>query len=242
MKAWKMKSKDLLRAVTGQGVMAAVGLLFFGNIWPATVFSFSGYLFPAILRKRDKRREENRMLLEFRDLLQSVSSSLAAGQSVENAFLHAVPDLERMHPGKASPMKRGLKQIIAEMELNIPIRRSIQDFAQGTTLEDIRDFADVFSVCRQTGADLSQVVSHTCEAIRARLDMSVEISVNTARQRFSQRVLGIMPFGMTGILMLIWPEYMEPLHQPLGNLVVALVLAMLGGAFMLGERIADIQI
>lgn len=229
-------------AFLGQIFMFGTGMLFYGNAVPAAIISFSGYALPGLIEKHKSKKYTDQLILEFKDVLISVSSSLTAGQSVENAFINAIKDLDMISPYKESTMKKELKIIKFKIDNNTPIREAILDFAVRTKIEDILDFADVFIVCNRTGANLTEVVADTCETISNRFDMSVEIKINTARQKFSQRALGIMPFILVGIMMISWPDYMKPLHTPPGNIIVTFVLLSLGFAWYIGEKITDIRI
>lgn len=174
--------------------------------------------------------------------LYSLSSSLSAGRSVENGFRDAVQDLLLLDPGGQSDLIFELKVIVSRLEYGEPIEVALQDFARRAGMEDIANFADVFSTCKRTGGDLVEVVRRTSSVIGEKLDIQQEISVMIAQKRFESKALLAAPFLLLLFMNLTSPDYMETMYSGPGIMISTFALAALGGCFLWISKMMNIKV
>lgn len=214
-----------------QSLVVAFGLVWLGILIPR--FRNAGLL--------EKRRV--RLQLQFKEALYSVTSSLAAGRSVENAFIAAEADLQLLYPGGTADIVREFAMIRHRMENGETLESGLSQFANRAQLEEITQFVDVFSTCKRTGGDLVDVIRRTSQVIGEKLDIQQEIAVMLAQKRFESRILTAVPFVFIAGLNLAAPDYTGPLYSsPLGYVLLTLLLLGFVGCGALIRKLMMIRL
>ncbi|MBT2292347.1 type II secretion system F family protein [Paenibacillus albidus] len=229
--------------------MAAGGLLLFGtgylfyHQWLLSLLLVPGAIYaPRILRKHLLKRRRATLNLQFKQTLFSLSSSLSAGRSVENAFREAVQDLQMLDPEGGSDMVAELNIICARMEYGQPVEEALRDFSERAGMEDIERFADVFSICKRTGGDLIEIVRRTSTIIGEKLDIQQDISVSIAQKKFEAKALLASPLLMVLFMSLTSGDYMAPMYTSAGIAISTAALAALFLCYVWTARIMDIPL
>jgi tight adherence protein B len=128
------------------------------------------------------------------------------------------------------------------MDMNEPLILALMDFAKRSGIEDIKNFADVFSICKSTGGNLADVVRNTYTIINQKIDIKNEIQVIISEQKLSQKILNFVPFGLLILLSSSSPDYIQPLYSAKGNLVMFAVLLLLGVSNLVSSKITNIEV
>ncbi|WP_240479693.1 type II secretion system F family protein [Paenibacillus wynnii] len=236
----------LLQKVTALGMggmlLFGVGYLFYHHwILSLALVPFAGYA-PRLLRNYLMIRRRAALNLHFKQTLFSLSSSLSAGRSVENAFREAVQDLLMLDPEGGSDMIAELNIICARLEYAQPVEEALHDFSRRAGMEDIDRFADVFTVCKRTGGDLVEVVRRTSTVISEKLDIQQEIAVTVAQKKFEAKALLVSPLAMVMFMSLTAGDYMEPMYTGAGFAISTLALAALFLCYLWISKIMDIPL
>lgn len=231
------------------GCIAASAVLFFGigylfyHHWAlGLLLSAAALLTPKYYNVYllNKRREA--LSLHFKQALYSLSSSLAAGKSVENAFREAVHDLRMLDPQADHDLIKELMIICTRMEYGEPIEDALRDFADRAQMEDITNFADVFVTCKRTGGDLVEVVRRTSSVIGEKLDIKQEIAVTISQKKFESKAMFAAPFLFLIFLSLTSPDFLTPLYTGAGYIISSIALLILFGCFIWVQRIMDVRV
>ena len=220
----------------------SMGYLFFWNAWLAALLIACTYWMPRMWSRFLLKRRRDTLSLHFKQMLYSLSTSLAAGRSVENAFKEAVNDLSFLYPDGSTDMIRELNIICARLEYGQPIEEALQDLSQRAALEDITNFADVFSSCKRTGGDLVEVIRRTSSMIGEKMEVSMEIGVLLAQKRLESKLLLAAPIFLVGFMDVSSPDYMDPLHSGVGLIITFVALLLFGCAFWLINKIMSIKV
>ncbi|WP_098748703.1 type II secretion system F family protein [Paenibacillus sp. EZ-K15] len=228
--------------ILGGLVFFSIGYLFYHNLILSLLLGTGGLTIPKFWRRFMLERRRKTLNLHFKQALYSLSSSLSAGRSVENGFRDAVQDLLLLDPGGHSDLIFELKVIVSRMEYGEPIEVALQDFARRAGMEDIANFADVFSTCKRTGGDLVEVVRRTSSVIGEKLDIQQEISVMIAQKRFESKALLAAPFLLLLFMNLTSPDYMETMYSGPGIMISSVALAALGGCFLWISKMMNIKV
>lgn len=224
-------------------ILFAIGMLFY-QIWLlALLLTLPALKAPKLWKKRQIERKRTLLKLHFKQALYSLSSSMAAGRSVENAFREAAKDLEMLYPGGNSDMIRELDVITTRLEYGEPIEFALLAFGQRAKIEDIDNFIDVFVTCKRTGGDLIEVVRRTSTVIGEKMDIQQDISVMIAQKKFESNILLGTPFIFILFINASAPEFMAPLYgSPMGIILATVGLGLLFLSAWLIRRIMSIQV
>ena len=222
-------------------LLAAVDLLFFASL-PALIFLSPLALIYIRLRKKAMLEKRLKKLnYDFREVLDSLSVALRAGYSVENAFLEAEKNV-RQTLGEGDMLKE-LSYLNRQVSLNVPPDELVSDLAYRTGLEDIRNFAAVFSSVRRMGGSMAETVRSAAAVITEKIDVEREIETAIAGKKTEQKIMALMPCLIILYMRLASPGFLDVLYTTaLGRIIMTACLAAYAGAFYLGRRIVDIQV
>jgi tight adherence protein B len=201
-----------------------------------------GLLYPRIYAKSLCRKRREKLRLQFRDALQALSSLLSAGRSVENAFMSLENDLVLLIGDSQSDLIVELRGIANRLNNGEQLEAVLQDFAKRSDLEEVRNFAEVITICKRAGGDLVEVVRRTSQLIGEKLDVELELSVLVSQKKFESKIMMGMPFAFVGILGFMAADYMQPLHEGMGILLLTVCLLLLTACSWWMMRIMDIRL
>ncbi|WP_306437498.1 type II secretion system F family protein [Saccharibacillus sp. O23] len=220
-----------------------VGMIFYKLWLLALLLTLPALKAPKFWQKRQIERKRTLLKLHFKQALYSLSSSMAAGRSVENAFREAAKDLELLYPGGSSDMIRELDIITTRLEYGEPIESALLNFGERAQIEDIDNFIDVFVTCKRTGGDLIEVVRRTSTVIGEKMDIQQDISVMIAQKKFESNILLATPFVFILFINASSPEFMAPLYgTPMGIVLATVGLGLLFLSAWLMAKFTNIQI
>lgn len=182
------------------------------------------------------------MLFQFGEMLQMASAALKAGYAMENAFVQAWQEYVRLY-GERTIMAQEFCNINHEVQLNVPLEQLMEDLAWRSGIEEIGSFAQVFGFAKRSGGDMMKIFQNTVEKIRQKAEVEREIETVVAAKKTEQRIMDLVPFGILLYVGAASPEFLEPLYGNLpGAFVMTLCLLGYAGAFLLSEKILDIQV
>jgi tight adherence protein B len=221
----------------------------YGGVWlltfqPAISLTgvLAGLLYPRWYRNRLLRVRREKLRLQFRELLQVLSSLLAAGRSVENAFLSVERDLAPLIGDYRSELLMEMRSLANRLRNGEPLEPLLQDFARRSKLEEAGHLADAFSVCKRAGGDLVEIIRRTSQMIGEKMEVEMEVAVLMSQKRFEARIMMVMPFAFIGLLGYLAPDYMTPLRQGGGWLILLTAVLLLAGCCWWMGRIMRIEV
>ncbi len=229
-------------------IIAAIAIFIVGYVFYQS-FVFSALLTPAALfypkiKTKDiikKRKEE--LNLQFKEALYSLSSSLTAGKSIEMAFKDALKDIVILYPDPDTFIIKEFQYIIRKLEMNETVESALEDLANRSHAEDIRNFVDVFKTCKRTGGNLVQVMKNTSDIINDKIVIKQEISTLLSQRKFEQKVLNLVPIGMIFLLSTSSADFMKPIFtQVSGRVVMTIAIVLLVTAYFISKKIMDIEV
>ncbi|KGA96964.1 hypothetical protein AJ85_17560 [Alkalihalobacillus alcalophilus ATCC 27647 = CGMCC 1.3604] len=225
-------------------VLGLLGYLFYESWIAVVIIGSLAFFFPKMRRKALQMNRKEKLNLQFKEAIASLSSSLAAGRSIENSFREVVGDLRLLYPDPNTHIIREFEIINRRIENGETIERAIQDFANRSDSEDILNFADVFITCKRTGGNLVEVIRRTSDVISEKVDIQQEVQVMMAQKKFESRILSVMPIALVAFLRYSSGEYMDPLYQweNLGPIIMTICLGLLLFSYWLSQRIMKIEV
>nr|WP_246183510.1 type II secretion system F family protein [Paenibacillus methanolicus] len=229
-------------ASLGAAIVFAAAYLFYHSWALSLLLSVAGIVAPRFYRRSLLARRRLRLTLQFKEALYSLTASLAAGRSVENAFAAALDDLKLLYPNPDAEIRTEFEIIRTRLAYGEPMEQALLDFKQRADIEDISQFVDVFVICKRTGGDLVEVIRRTSQTIGEKLDVQQEIAVMVAQKKFESRIMMSIPFVFMAFLSFAAPDYMEPLYGGIGYVLLTVGLIMLGGCYWLMSKLMNIQV
>lgn len=202
-------------------------------------------LLPVFVRKvrkiRDKKMKEE-LTGEFLRALISVSASLSAGMSAENAFAAAANDMEKLY-GKRSPIFKELTIINSRVSMGDRLGDALYDFAVRSKMPEIYDFAVVFAVAKEKGAGFSQVISSCAAIMESKRRAENEARVLIRAKQYEQRLMCAIPPGIIAYLRISSGGFMKVLyHNAAGALIMSASLVVYVAAIVISEKIGDVSV
>lgn len=236
---WKENILWFLAVLSFSGM---VSWLFYRSVYGMAVALPLLILTRRFFRNYLLKRRKREMLYRFGEILQMASASLKAGSSLENAFLQADSDYRKLY-GDKDTIAQEFQGICCRMKLNEPLELLVEDFAQRSGIEEMVSFAQVISFAKRGGGDMVKIFQNTVEKIRQKSDVEREIATVVTAKKTEQRIMDLTPFAILAYVGITSPEFLEPLYgSPFGICVMTCCLSIYAGAFLLAEKILDIQI
>lgn len=228
-----------LSSLLGMTGAALIMVIFYRNIWMVLLACAGGGIFAPSYYKRyliDKRRKQLRE--EFKDALYSLIVSLRAGRSLEGAFAASLEDLDaEMTPH----IYREWQEVIAQLQVGIPVEEGLREFGKRSGVEEIQSFARTVEVCKRSEGDIAKVMENTIDLLQERMEIQMELKVILAKKKTEQKILNVMPFVVIGLLLLLSPDYLEPLYDSLqGKLVMTICMVLSVVSYAVSKKISNI--
>ncbi|UHA76096.1 type II secretion system F family protein [Paenibacillus sp. 481] len=222
--------------------MGAVGYLFYQHWLGILLLAALGFKYAGMREQALLERRRGRLTQQFKQALYSISSSLSAGRSIENAFREAIQDLKLLYPGGEVDVIRELRIIGMRLQNGEPIEEALLDFSRRAKQDDIANFADVFVTCKRTGGDLVEVVRRTSAVIGEKMDVMQEIEVMVAQKRLEMKAMMAAPFLFLAFLNVTAPDFMTGLYEGVGRVIATFALLLLFAVAWMIRSMMDIRV
>src|SRR5699024_10033 len=242
---YRLSAKEyIINAVLAITFLAFLGYLFYESWIMAVILGGVGLFFPFMRKKSLLEQRKEKLNLQFKEAISSLSSSLAAGRSIENSFKEVVTDLYLLYPDPNTYIIREFEIINRRIENGETIERAIQDFGVRSDIEDIMNFANVFITCKRTGGNLVEVIRRTSDIISEKVDIQQDVSVMLAQKKFESRIMSLAPIGMIVFLKYSAGDYLEPMYNwsDRGPLIMTVCLGILGFSYWMSQKIMNIKV
>lgn len=215
--------------------------LFFDFAWISVLLVF--YLPVVIYQKRKewKRKKKWELNLAFKDALVCLENNLAVGYSPESSIRESVKNLEQLYD-REHQICVEFRRMVKQMDLGKGVEETFLEFGKRSGVEDIRQLADIFSVVKRTGGNLSMVLRQTGSVLQDKIELKRELHTAIAAKRMEFQVMCAVPYGILLYLKLFAPAMSSSLyHNGFGVLfmwgvwLVYLALKWLGEFIIRGE-------
>ena len=233
------------------------GFVFYGNLFTedgkatfathisnAVVFFAAGLLaarfFVPVIRATLKKKRDKTLRKQFMDLLESLSMSLSAGNTVNDAFFNAKKDMLNQY-ALTDLIVRELTEILLGLENGKTLEEMISAFGKRSGNEDIENFSNVISNCYRLGGDFKSVVRRTRDIIRDKIAVSDEIETKLASNKLQYNAMCVMPLFLVAMLKAASADFAANLASAVGVVVTTFALGIFAAAYFWGRKILDIR-
>ncbi|MDR0788973.1 MAG: hypothetical protein LBN03_02110 [Bifidobacteriaceae bacterium] len=178
---------------------------------------------------------------QFRDLLDSITSSLTSGSNVNDAFKNAESDLLQQHAPDAF-INQEVKIMVDGINNNIHIDELMQDFGVRSGNVDILSFANVFVIAFKQGGNMKDVVSSTRNVLSEKMEISEEIETAVAGSKNDSYIMLVIPCLLVAMMKLGGGSFAVALSTLAGFGSVTVAIVCFVGSFAMSRSIMDIKL
>ena len=189
-------------------IAMVVGFFVARLLYPFLVFYLLMALFSAllpllfVLRKRDKR------LLRFEEQLPEALDLMGRALRAGHAFPSA---LKMVGDEMPEPICLEFRIAFDEVNYGISMQTALTNLAVRVPSMDLRYFVIAVLIHRETGGNLSEILSNISTIIRERLKLLGKVRVLSAEGRMSAWILGLLPFCTAFVINFVNPKFMSVL-------------------------------
>ncbi len=173
-----------------------------------------------------RQRKRKQYLDGFREMLRSLTTSMQAGFSLENACKTALLELKDFYGQGRHPILFCLDEICRGIELNIRVEELFFYFARETKVEDIYEFSAVLEIARNTGGNMVEILKNTSAHLQTRMEAEDEIQVCLSGIQFEKNIMLLMPLIMLLYLNLTGSSYTTALYDTIPGRVLMTILLL----------------
>ena len=209
-------------------------------VFSAIVGGFCGIPAIHLYRKYRKEKRKRDLLIEFRDLLEVLTTSYSSGKNTMEAFAESYQDLLSLY-GEKSDIVNETRIIIAGMTNNIIIEDLLKDFAKRCGLDDVESFASTFESGLRQGGDIKQVVWDSRKIINDKIEIEMEIKTMLTEKENELNIMMVMPLVIM-ITLSGMGTMSAAANTAFSVMVKIFVIALFAGAYIMGRKIVNIRI
>lgn len=237
------KQEKIKWSLVGMAVVFCAGYIFYRSIIWAFLLSLIGLKYPKMKNEDIIRKRKEKLLLQFKEALYAISSSLSAGKAVPSAFKDAYSDLQLIFgDGKENYILNELMYINRRIDMNETIEDALSDFGNRSGLEDVNTFSDIFGACTRSGGNLKNVIQKSSQVIGDKIAISLEIKTLISGKKFEARILTVIPFALIFMMKLMAPDLIENLYTFFGRVLATGAIILIGIATLWANKITNIEV
>lgn len=225
----------------GIGICGLISYVFYRSLPVFFLLFPTALLWPLWRREGYRKRRQETLRVQFKEAIRILASSLSAGYAVENAFAVGARELSELY-GADAMMTREFSYIAHQLLVNRTAEGLLMEFAQRSGLDEIRQFAEIFSVSKRSRGELVPVVNHVVRVIGDKIAVREEILTMTAEKRLEQQVMNGMPFFIVLYVDVTSPGFFAPMYDTAaGRLIMTVCLLLYLAALALSHRILRLE-
>jgi tight adherence protein B len=195
-----------------------------------------GMAAPILWVKQRQRRRLAAFQQQLPEALDMLVSAMRAGYSFQTAMKFVGDEMP-------APLGGEFLQFYDEQRLGVEVRRALVALQDRSASRDMKMFVTAVLIHRDTGGNLSEVLSNIADVMRQRADVHRQVDTLTAQSKLSARILAALPVLVFGAVISMDREFIRPmLDEPVGRLMLgyATISVLLG--YLLLMRIAKVDV
>jgi len=231
----------ILYSVLFISIISVTAYLFYDSFYAYLVLVPLFPVFIKIVKSNCRKKRIEDLKVQFIQMISYMATALEAGLSIENSLREAKKDLVKMYDTD-SVMVKETENILKQMETGKRLEDVLIDFSERTGVEEIKDFATVFTIARKSGARFSEIIKRSINVMVSNKDTEKQIQILISGKRYEQRILSVVPFLIIASLRFTSGDFISTLyHNPIGILIMTVCLIIYGFSLYLSEKISDIK-
>ena len=218
-------------ALAAAGYLAVSSVLHQGFIIAAPVAAISALL-PLLYVQRRRARRLVKLQQQLPDALDLLGRALRAGHAFGSG-------LQMIGDEMTDPIAGEFRFVHDEVNFGVSLEQALTNLSVRVPITDLRYFVVAVLIQRDSGGNLTEVLTNLSRLIRQRLKLFAQVRVLSAEGRMSAWLLSLLPFAIGALMTVFNPDFMKPLWtDPMGvSIVRGLLVSMACGILMLRKII-----
>jgi len=236
---YKMNKAEIVVGFLAGALAAAVVLYVFFAIPLVSVIGAAagGFIGIIVYKSILKQKRDKNLKIQFRDMLESLSTSLGSGKNIRDAFEEVYSDMCSQF-GEDSYIAKECGMIHMGIAQNVNIEAMLSSFGKRSNNEDIESFSDIFEVVNRAGGNMKNVIYETKNMISDKLEIELELETMVSGKKNELNIMIVMP--------LIVVTQVQSLGTSGSGAVMFLTkiaaLAIFVAAYALGKKMTNIKV
>jgi tight adherence protein B len=202
----------------------------------AVVLGLVGSTLPYLYVRQKRQKRLDTLEEQFPEALDFLSRSMRAGHAFSIS-------LEMVGEELADPLGQEFRALFNEQNLGAPLDVALRNFGLRVPLLDVRFFTSSVLLQKQTGGNLSEILTRLAYIIRERFRLKGQVKAASAHGRLTATILTLLPVGTMLGLLVVAPGYLQSMAEDsAGKWMIggAIVAQILGNFFI--KKIINIKV
>lgn len=197
--------------------------------------AMAGALLPPVLVKGARKKRVEKFQNQLGETLLILSNTIRAGLTFERALL-------TIAEGLPVPISEELMRTGGEIQVGTPIETAMDDLAERMQNADLKLVTSAVLIQKRVGGNLADILEIISGTVKDRIEIKRKIKTLTAQGRVSAQIVGMLPFGLIGVISMTTPFYMVPLFTTsVGMMLLVLAVALEAIGFFIMMKMTDIK-
>jgi tight adherence protein B len=172
--------------------------------WPGMSAALAVFLaaLPYLYLRRQRRRRLAAFEEQFPEALDFLARSMRAGHAFSIS-------LEMIGEEIADPLGQEFRALFNEQNLGAALDTALLNFTMRVPLLDVRFFTSSVMLQKQTGGNLSEILSRLAYVIRERFRLKGQVKAASAHGRLTATILTMLPVATMVGLLAVAPGYLQ---------------------------------
>ncbi len=240
MKKWQHVLAYIVCAI----IATIIVYLFYHIIWLSLPIGLiAGVFFEKMFADSTIEKRQRALRTQFRSFLDSMAVAVRAGNVEYKAVKFALDDLKLTYSDTTDIVMEVENLILQYEKGGVKLTALFQDLADRSDLEDIRNFATVYSVIEGKSDRFGEILTSTEEIISEKIEIEQEIETTITAAKTETNTMMIMPIVIVIALSVIGAGMMDALFNTMiGHVAATVALILYGIAYVLSVRASKIEV
>jgi tight adherence protein B len=224
-----------LAMIPGLGIGVWTKILLNGTT-SAIVFAIITGMIPYMIVRHKRTVRLNKLEEQFPDALDFLARSMRAGHAFSIS-------LEMIGEEMADPLGQEFRALFNEQNLGAPLDIALRNFTLRVPLLDVRFFTSSVLLQKQTGGNLSEILSRLAYVIRERFRLKGQVKAASAHGRLTATILALLPVATMLGLLVVAPGYLQSMASDSDGkwMIGGAIFAQILGNFFI-KKIINIKV
>jgi tight adherence protein B len=202
----------------------------------AVPLALVGLAVPVLWLKQRQHRRLAAFQEQLPEGLDMLVSAMRAGYSFQTAMKFVGEEMP-------APLGTEFVQFYDEQRLGVEVRAALVALQERSASQDMKMFVTAVLIHRDTGGNLSEVLSNIADVMRQRADVHRQVDTLTAQSKLSARILAVLPLFVFGTVISMDREFIQPmLAEPVGRFMLAYAATSVILGYVILMRISKVDV
>lgn len=240
-----MKSYEhVIMYLLGSILMFVVAYLFYHLIFISIVIGLlAGIVIEKMYAQSTIKKRQRNLRLQFKDFLEAMSVATRAGNVEVKAIESALNDLQISYSPQADIVREVANIILQYEKGGIEIKILFEDLANRSDLEDIRNFATIYSVIEGKSDRFGDILTQTKEIISDKIEIEQEIITTISAAQSEVNMMLFMPLIIVIMMSGMGGGLLDSLFTTIsGHLAATAALIIFGISYVMAVKVSQINV